>query len=216
MMKKILLLTTAVFSAVLFSSCGKSAPEPPRMRTELVLEIFDSLQRKDHKNTLAKIERLKELDKTNVFLSEFEHIERANIRLLEAEQALLKNDRKKAEQAIKDAIHVIGPLPPLVSAANEIAVLTELETLAERIASPTTSAGLKKDLEAFNAGAKKFKANPKFQEFARKRAGIIKKLREREDKITLNDLTADISACGKTGKSLLNTMESQKRIEQNM
>ena len=147
MMKSLLFLATAFFSCVFFCACSKPAPEPPRVRTELILEIFDSLQRKDYKNALAKIERLKELDPTNVFLSEFEHIERANIRIQEAEQALLRNNRKQAEEAIQDAIRVIGPLPPLLTAANEIAALAELEVLAEQIAAPTTSASLEKNLK---------------------------------------------------------------------
>ena len=214
MMKPLLLPAIAILSAALFCACSKPAPEPPRVRTELVLEIFDSLQRRDHKNTLAKIERLKELDPTNVFLSEFEHIERANIRIQEAENALLRNDRKRAEQAIQDAIRVIGPMPPLVAAANEISALADLEILAEKIAAPLTSAGLEKDLAEFNRKISRFKTNPKLREFAQKRIPVVKQLREREDKITLNDLAIDMRLCGKTEKSLRNTMESQKKIEQ--
>ena len=214
MMKQLLFPTIAIFSAIFFCGCGKPAPEPPRVRTELVLEIFDSLQRKDHKNALAKIERLKELDPTNVFLSEFEHIERANIRIQEAEEALLRNDRKRAELAIQDAIRVIGPLQPLVSAANEITQLAELEILAEKIANPTTSAALEQSLAEFNRKISKFQTNAKFREFAQKRIPVVKQLKEREDQITLNDLTLDMHLYGKRGKSLWNTMESQKKIEQ--
>ena len=214
MMKPLLLPAIAVLSVPLFCACSKPAPEPPRVRTELILEIFDSLQRRDHKNTLAKIERLKELDPTNVFLSEFEHIERANIRIQEAENALLRNDRKRAEQAIQDAIRVIGPMPPLVTAANEISALADLEILAEKIAAPLTSAGLEKDLAEFNRKISRFKTNPKLREFAQKRIPVVKQLREREDKITLNDLAIDMRLCGETEKSLRNTMESQKKIEQ--
>ena len=213
-MKKRLFTTIAILSAVILCGCSKPAPEPPRVRTELVLEIFGSLQRKDHRNALAKIERLKQLDPTNVFLSEFEHIERANIRIQEAEQALLRNDRKRAELAIQDAIRVIGPLPPLVSAANEISMLADLEVLAEKIASPATSAALEKDLAEFHQKIGKFKANAKFREFAAKRIPVVRKLKEREDKITLNDLALDMRLCGNGEKSLRNTMESQKKIEQ--
>ena len=214
MMKSLLFLATAFFSCVFFCACSKPAPEPPRVRTELILEIFDSLQRKDYKNALAKIERLKELDPTNVFLSEFEHIERANIRIQEAEQALLRNNRKQAEEAIQDAIRVIGPLPPLLTAAKEIAALAELEVLAEQIAAPTTSASLEKNLKEFNRKITRFKTNATFREFTRKRIPVDKKLRERDHNITLNDLTIDMRLSGEKEKSLWNTMESQKRIEQ--
>ena len=213
-MKPLIFPTVSLLAAALLCACGKPAPEPPRVRTELILEIFDSLQRKDHKNALAKIERLKQLDPTNVFLSEFEHIERANIRIQEAEQALLRNDRKQAELAIRDAIRVIGPLPPLVAAANEIAALEELEVLAEKIAAPSTSAELRQNLDRFNAGIRKFPQNPVFAEFSKKRLPVLRKLKEREDQITLNDLALDMRLYAQKEKSLWNTMESQKKIEQ--
>ena len=87
MMRPLLLLCFAFSALSLFCSCGKQAPDPPRVRAGLVLDIFDSVRRGDHKDALAKIRRYKDLDKTNVFISEFENIELANIRLSEAANA---------------------------------------------------------------------------------------------------------------------------------
>lgn len=147
MMRPLLLLSFAFSALSLFCSCGKQAPDPPRVRAGLVLDIFDSVRRGDHKDALAKIRRYKDLDKTNVFISEFENIELANIRLSEAANALRHQDQAAAEKAIREAIRVVGPIPELTKAAADLQSLAELEMLAYRIEQPENSVELARNLQ---------------------------------------------------------------------
>ena len=75
----------ALFAAVLagialscLASCSKPAPETPMERSRVLLRLFDNLERRDNEEALKSIETYRNLDPTNLFLSDFEHIVRAN------------------------------------------------------------------------------------------------------------------------------------------
>lgn len=75
----------ALFAAVLAGialpclvSCSKSAPETPMERSRVLLRLFDNLERGDNDAALRSIETYRNLDPTNLFLADFEHIVRAN------------------------------------------------------------------------------------------------------------------------------------------
>lgn len=210
-------LTFSFFAALalgLFCACGKKAPEPPKVRTVLVLDIFDSVRRGDHRGALAQIRRYKELDKTNVFISEFENIEMANIRLMEAESALKRQDQAAAEKAIREAIRVIGPIPELTKAAQDLQQLAELEMLAYRIEQPENSTELARNLELFREKAKAFPESRAFAGFTEKRKALVRLLKQREDRISLYDLEADEFQLRKSDKIRANVLESQRKVEQ--
>lgn len=204
----------AALSLCLLCACGKKAPDPPRVRTALVLDIFDSVRRGDHKGALAMIRRYKELDKTNVFISEFENIEMANIRLVEAEKALRRQDQAAAERAIREAIRVVGPIPELTRAAEDLQLLAELEMLAYRIEQPENSMELAENLRLFREKARAFPESRAFREFTEKRKELVHLLKQREDRITLYDMEADEVQVRKTDPIRANVLESQRKVEQ--
>lgn len=214
MMRPLLLLSFAFSALSLFCSCGKQAPDPPRVRAGLVLDIFDSVRRGDHKDALAKIRRYKDLDKTNVFISEFENIELANIRLSEAANALRHQDQAAAEKAIREAIRVVGPIPELTKAAADLQSLAELEMLAYRIEQPENSVELARNLQQFQEKAKAFPESQAFRDFTEKRKDLVRLLKQREDRITLYDLEADEFQIRKTDQIRANVLESQRKVEQ--
>ncbi len=205
---------SALLIALLFCACGKKAPEPPKIRTALVLDIFDSVKRGDHRSALAQIRRYKELDKTNVFISEFENIEMANLRLAEAGKALARQDQAAAEKAIREAIRAIGPIPELLKASQDLQLLAELEMLAYRIEQPENSAELARNLKLFREKAKAFPESRAFAEFTEKRKILVVRLKQREDRISLYDLEADEVKYGETDKIRANVLEAQRKIEQ--
>ena len=69
-----------MFFAIIAGGCGRvsEAPPPPTTRANLVLELFDSLASKDHALSLKKIEKLRALDSSNIFLANLEISERDN------------------------------------------------------------------------------------------------------------------------------------------
>lgn len=215
-MKNFFLVTLAVLILFSAASCGKKTPpSPPTMRMEIVLDIFDALKRSDHKTVIAKIERLKAIDRTNVFLSEFEGIERANLMLQVAEKALIRNDRKRAEEAVREAIRQVGNVSNLLKASEDIRTISEMERLAELIVDPVNSAALQSDINEFRALAAKFKNNSRILAFADRHERRIPILKLREHKITMYSMEADALFFKKNASSVLDTLNSQIEIEQN-
>ncbi len=74
-------LFLAVLAGIVLSclvSCSKPAPETPMERSRVLLRLFGNLDRQDNDEALKNIETYRNLDPTNLFLSDFEHIVRAN------------------------------------------------------------------------------------------------------------------------------------------
>jgi len=74
-------LFTAISAGIVLSclaSCSRPAPETPMERSRVLLRLFGNLDRKDNDEALKNIETYRTLDPTNLFLSDFEHIVRAN------------------------------------------------------------------------------------------------------------------------------------------
>ena len=215
-MKKLILSVFALLLLFTASSCRKKTPpSPPTMKTELILDIFDSMKRSDHKAVIAKIERLRAIDRTSVFLSEFEGIERANQMLLEAKLALMRNDRKRAEEAIREAVREIGNAPNLLKASSDINNIAEMERLAYQIVNPRTSDGLQNDIAAFRNHAAQFKNRNRLLAFADYQERRVPVLKAREHKITLYSLEADMLFFLKHSPEVFDSIYSQRMIEQN-
>ena len=61
-----------------FVSCSKPAPEVPMERSRVLIRLFSNLDRQENDEALKNIETYRNLDPTNMFLSDFEHLVRAN------------------------------------------------------------------------------------------------------------------------------------------
>ena len=215
-MIRILSSILILLSAALFCGCGKRAPEPPRVRMTLVLDILDDTAAGKHREALAQIRRYKDLDQTNVFIAELENIERANIHIDEAENALQQQNQAGAERAIREAIRVVGPVPELTKAANDLRLLAELEMLAYRIEQPENSAELAANLELFRQKASAFPNNGALADYAQKRQALVRKLKIREDHLAVYDLESDGFRLRATDPARADVLEAERLIEQKM
>ena len=73
-------------------SCSRPAPETPMERSRVLLRLFGNLDRQDNDEALKNIETYRNLDPTNLFLSDFEHIVRANNVIASAQAKLDAGD----------------------------------------------------------------------------------------------------------------------------
>ncbi len=97
-------LFTAVLAWIALSclvSCSKPAPETPMERSRVLLRLFGNLDRQDNEEALKCIETYRSLDPTNLFLSDFEHIIRANSVIAAAKAKLDAGDIEGAEADLK-------------------------------------------------------------------------------------------------------------------
>lgn len=142
--------TSLIFSAfaalvLLSAGCGKrqEAPPPPLAKPDLVLDLFDALDKKDYKAAQNKIARLREIDKTSLYLAEMEITVRNNFYLTEAQNYIRKNDIGGAEALLSTAITRHGNHKIIVDAAKQIDNTKMLGLLIEACNSPRESSTLK-------------------------------------------------------------------------
>lgn len=137
----LILVCTVIFSA----GCGRrqQAPPPPLAKPDLVLDLFESLDKKDYKAAQNKIARLREIDKTSLYLAEMENTVRNNFYLAEAQAFIRKNDIGGAEALLDSAIMRHGNHKVIVDAAKQIDNTKMLGLLIEACNNPRDSVSLK-------------------------------------------------------------------------
>ena len=64
-------------SLFLITGCGgDKTPTPPLNRSKTVIDTFNVLEKKEHSVALNKIQRLRQIDPSNVFMANLEVLER--------------------------------------------------------------------------------------------------------------------------------------------
>lgn len=140
-----IVLSVLALVVVFSAGCGKrqEAPPPPLARPDLVLDLFDALDKKDYKAAQNKIARLREIDKTSLYLAEMENVVRNNFYLAEAQTFIRKNDIGGAEALLASSITRHGNHKVIVDAAKQIENTKMLGLLIEACNNPRESLSLK-------------------------------------------------------------------------
>ncbi len=130
------------------TACGeKTRNEPPQVRTQLLLDILNSLDRKDYNTAIKQISRLRALDKTSVILAELEHIERSNAIIRDAKAMMMQGQYDKAEKHISDAIVRYGAQPDLTEARQTVELLADINRCVETLSGAPDSDTMKEAAE---------------------------------------------------------------------
>lgn len=142
--KPFIFLSMTALGVLLLAGCGQGPPpDPPKSRTDLVLDILEALERRDHKVALKKVERLRELDPTNVFLANLEILERNNSIIIEAQEEINKGDLSGALKKVNDGMKKHGRHKDLVTASKKLAVAARINEILEIFKDPKHSARLR-------------------------------------------------------------------------
>ncbi len=127
----------------LLLSCGrKPPPDPPRTLPEIVLEAIDALSSGDHKLALAKVERLRELAPTNVFLANLEILENNNVIIVEAQRQINMGNLQKALGIVNESIIKDGRHADLLSASSKLALAVKTDEILQVFKTPRDSTQL--------------------------------------------------------------------------
>ena len=134
-------------------SCSKPAPETPMERSRVLLRLFSNLERRENEAALNNIETYRNLDPTNLDLTQFEHILRAN-RVLESARAKLEaGDAAGASEELGAYCLRYGDASPSVTKAKEdVDLLLEARRLNDRL----LAARFSEDLRASATDLSKF------------------------------------------------------------
>jgi len=135
------------------ASCSKPAPETPMERSRVLLRLFSSLERGANDEALGHIDTYRNLDPTNLFLSDFEHIVRANGVIASSRAKLDAGDIAGAAADLDAYCLRYGDVSkPITAAKEKVDLLLEANRLNERLLAAEFSEDLRTaatDLEAF-------------------------------------------------------------------
>ena len=173
--------------------CGKgSPPDPPKGRSELVLEIFDLLQKKDHEVALKKIGRLRDLNQTNVFLANLEISERNNMIICMAQEEINKGDLPKALERITDGIKKYGRHNDLMVAQQKLTIAARIEEILEMFKAPRDSKHLRSSAIQLKEIGTKYKPAAPFIPIAKNKIKLAAKMDKWETKRAIDGLCSYI------------------------
>lgn len=182
-----------ILVALSLASCSKKEiPEPPRVYRQLLLELLSSLEKGDHKTALAKIARLRDIDKTNIFLAKLENSERNNMYITEAQEYLDQNNPDKAMKIIQDAINAHGKHKLLLDTKNEIYQLKVISNLVNSMNNPTSAVKVAKDAVRFKALIKNYPPASVFNPFIQEKIALALEMEKGENSRSVSDLSSDI------------------------
>ena len=136
-------------------SCSKSAPPAPMERSRALLEIFENLDRRNNDAALKSIDTYRSIDPTNMFLSDFEHIVRANSVIASAKAKLEAGDIAGASAELDAYCLKYGDVSPSVTDAKaKVDILLEAQRLSEKLLAAEFSEDLRDAATDLNAFAK--------------------------------------------------------------
>ena len=155
-------LFTAVLAGAVLSclaSCSRPAPETPMERSRVLLRLFGNLDRQENDEALKNIETYRNLDPTNLFLSDFEHIVRSNSVIASAREKLEAGDVAGAAADLDAYCLKYGDINESVTDAKaKVDLLLE----AQRLNGKMLAAEFSDDIRAAATDLDKFaKANSK-------------------------------------------------------
>lgn len=143
---KIVISSLIITVALLLNGCGdsNSTSSYPRSRSDLTLELLKSLAEKNHELTLKKLIRLRELDPTNVFLSNLEILERNNAIIVKSQKYIDIEDLPKALASLNEGIKKNGRHKDLMRARQNLEVATQVSQILGVFKNPQQASKLKR------------------------------------------------------------------------
>jgi hypothetical protein len=132
--------TVFSFLVLVLVGCGREhVPDPPLLKSKIVLDTFKALEDREHEIAIKKISRLRELDPSNVFLANLEVLERNNSVIKAAQAKIDENDLKGALAMISDGIMKYGRHNNLMKVQKKLKIITKIEDILKVFKSPRDS-----------------------------------------------------------------------------
>lgn len=178
-------LSTVIWAA----GCAKQkVPPPPRTQPELLLEIYDAARRQQYEAALIKIQKMRALDPTSVFLAEVENVINFN-RLTAVVNAYLQIGKfDEALNALLDYERKNGLSEATENAKERLILFTQLDRQIRLVKAARRSDDLEKQIGELKELMKKTGKSPKIENFIRENESMLPVLREQETALTLREL----------------------------
>lgn len=181
-------------AALIVSGCGKkAAPPPPKVRSDLVLSLYEAMDARRHEDALMKIARLREIAPSDVFLANLETRERNNAILMHAQKLIEIGDVKGACESVEEGVIKYGRHPELMKAKKKLDVANKINDILEVFKKPYDSDSLERNALTLRKLATNYKPAAIFLPVAAKEMEKAAELRVWEKKNAVDVLCSDIA-----------------------
>ncbi len=206
-----------LFSVIfLFSiyGCGeKKAPTPERMKSQIVVELMDSLKNRKHSEALKKIDRLKYYEKNNSYLKKLERLESYNEILVLVQKELDENSLDDALKVAKREIKAKGTSITLSKMLKKLLVLKEVQLLTSKLEDPINSEDTFRLIKELELVLSKNQEYSFLSNLIKTKKQLAHRLKEKEIRRSKFDLFSDFIQKLDKNDSLFLTILAQYEIE---
>ena len=177
---------------ILGSGCSKrDVPPPPKTQPELLLEIYDSARKNQYNATLLKLQKMRAMDPTSVFLAELENTVRFNRLTAVVNTYLQMGHFEAAFNALQDYEKRYGYTDYTSRAKERLSLIAQLDHQIRQIKQADRSDQLEHEIKELNNLAKNINLSPKIVNFVRKRESMIPELIKVEAELTNRELLCE-------------------------
>ena len=187
------LYASGMAAALLLTSCSDDRlPSPPKAHPELLLEVYDATAKGKHKLALVKIERLRAIEKTSVFLSELETVERNNEAMEQVNAMVGKGDFSAAMKYLEAQEIKNGKNEDTTEAKEQLERLMKIDALLEEAHSAVSSSRLEKVLTDLRKATENIMISQKIQNFIQRKESEVETMQMTEKDRMHFGMIADI------------------------
>ena len=177
---------------ILGAGCSKrEVPPPPKTQPELLLEIFDSARKNQYNATLLKLQKMRAMDPTSVFLAELENTVRFNRLTAVVNTYLQMGHFDAALNALQDYEKRYGYSDYTSRTKERLSLIVSLDRQIHQIKQAERSEQLEQEIKELRKLAKNIKLSPKIVNFVQKKESMLPDLRKVEAELTNRELLAE-------------------------
>lgn len=185
-LRKVLPLCLILLLAGSFCGCSpakKSSPIP-KTRGQLLLEIYDAVEKKQYATALQKIERYRVLDPGSAIMAEMEQTVRFNRLTAVVDFYLKRNNFRGALNAVLNYEKEYGISKRTMEAKEHLQFFARLDQAMEDVSNARNAHSLEQALKELEKIRKERRFSQKTVNFLRKEQSKLKRLRQYEKDLT--------------------------------
>ncbi|MBO4647987.1 MAG: hypothetical protein J5806_07510 [Lentisphaeria bacterium] len=186
------LIVLCALTAVTAGCSRQKPPPPPKTQPELLLGIYDAARRQQYEATLLKIQKMRALNPSSIFLAELENTVRFNRLTAVVNTYLQMGKFESALNALQDYEKQHGYSEITTRTKERLFFMARLDRGLGKLKTARRSEELESEIEDLKKLTKNIELTPKIVNFIRNKESVIPELRKLERELMLRELQQEI------------------------
>ena len=212
--KTVTKLIPLLISISLLTACSKNnkVPDPPRLKTQIVVEFFTSLKQKDYQLAEQKIDRLKDLYPNNTNLMDISTRIQNNLYISQVQNYLDNGEIDKGYQYLNDIFVKLGYNKLLSNVKQELETLETIGILTDQLIKTESSKETAMATAKLNREIINYTPSTPLSDYTLLSMGRAKQLLEVEKDMAIEDLKAFIDIEWVSNSTIVDTLMASLEV----